>query len=165
MGYNIRLLLIAFSIVMLQACGYYSFKGSLPSHYKAIAIPLFDDRSAYPEVREELTNGLIDAFIEDNTLQVLDESNSDIILIGTIVSIKQQEANVSTNEVTKSYKLVLNVKVRCEDLKTDKILLDKSVSQYAYFEADGGQEEREEALATATELMIEDIISATLGMW
>ena len=41
--------------LLLVSCGYYSFKGSLPSNLKTVAIPLFSDRTAYPDIREKLT--------------------------------------------------------------------------------------------------------------
>lgn len=153
------------TLILFNACGYYSFKGSLPSHYKAIAVPLFDDRTDYPGIREDLTYGVSDAFMEDNTLKVLDETRADILLTGTINSITQQEANVESGELTSSYKLTVAVKVKCEDIKTDKVLYDKTLRQYAFLDAQAGLEERDQAMEEIIALLIDDIVNATLGMW
>ena len=50
------------------SCGYYSFKGALPSHIKTVAIPLFENNTAYPNVAEDITNMIVDEFISDNSL-------------------------------------------------------------------------------------------------
>lgn len=158
---------LVFTMIILTITGcYYSFKGSLPSHLKTIAIPLFDDRNAqFPGVRENLTNKVIDEFISDNTLKVVDESKADLLLTGFITSIVQQAANVAAGETVSSYKITVNVKVKCEDVKLSKVLYDKNIQRYGMMEsasdADGIENAIEEALVQITE----DILNDTLGAW
>ncbi len=149
----------------VQACGYYSFKGSLPSHIETVAIPLFEDRTAYPGVRESITNKVIDGFISDNTLQVVDESKADLMINGTITSISQREATVTSGEVVTNVKVIVSVKVKCEDVKTNKVLYDKNFQQFGLIDANAGLEERNAAIEEAVELITEDIINSTLGAW
>lgn len=157
------LLLLVFSL--LPGCGYYSFKGALPSHIQSIAIPLFDDRTAYPGVRENLTNSIIDGFISDNTLAVVDETKADVLLTGSITSINQSAATVSAGETVTEYKVTVTVKAKAEDLETSKMLFDRSFSQYGIMPSDGGQEDFDNAVAEAIELIREDILNATLAGW
>ena len=70
----------------------YSFTGSIPSHINTVAIPLFDDNTSFPGVREDLTNKVIDRFIAENVLQVVPESNADLLITGTILSIQERAA-------------------------------------------------------------------------
>ena len=151
-------------ILVLSGC-YYSFKGSLPSHLKTIAIPLFDDRNAqFPGVRENLTNKVIDEFISDNTLKVVDESKADLLLTGSITSIRQRAASVEAGEQVSSYKITVSVKVKCEDVKLSKVLYDKSIQQYGLMES-GSTEEIEMAIEEAIVQITEDILNDTLGAW
>jgi hypothetical protein len=149
---------------MVSGC-YYSFKGSLPSHLKTIAVPLFDDRNAqFPGVRENLTNKVIDEFISDNTLKVVDESQADLLLTGSITSISQRAESVSAGEQVSGYKIIVSVKVKCEDVKLSKVLYDKSIQHYGLMES-GSTEEIEAAIEEAVVQITEDILNDTLGAW
>jgi len=158
-------ILFFLSLAVFQSCGYYSFKGALPSHLKGIAIPLFENRSPYAQVEEKLTNQLIDEFISDNTLKIVDESEADLILSGRIESITDDFVSVTTGETVQEIKLVVKVKVKCEDIRQNKVLYDNSFVQYSLIEATAGADERETAIAAALELITEDILNATLGGW
>ncbi|MEE9117128.1 MAG: hypothetical protein V3U02_00860, partial [Calditrichia bacterium] len=67
MVYNKLVLFYSLLVGLSISCGYYSFTGSIPSDIKTVAVPLFDDNTSFPGVREDLTNNVIDAFINDNT--------------------------------------------------------------------------------------------------
>ncbi len=159
----ILLLLIIFNFSV--GCGYYSFKGLLPSSIKNVAIPLFDDRTAYPGVREDLTNKVIDEFISDNTLRVTDESDADIIISGSINSITQRAAVLTKGETVEKYQIFVNVKAKCEDIKNNKILWEKSFNEFGDMEGAGSQDERDQAIADAIEKITENIINNTLAYW
>lgn len=150
--------------LLLQNC-MYSFKGSLPSYVESIAIPLFNDQTSYPNVRETLTNRVIDQFISDNTLKVTDEDKAELLLTGTINSISQQASAVTAGEAVSEYKIVVSVKVKCEDIKFSKVLFDKNIQQYGLMPADGGLDDREKAIKDAIELITEEILNSTLAAW
>ncbi len=155
--------LLAF--LLLSACGYYSFKGALPSHVQSVAVPLFEDRSTYPGLRERLTEVVINGFVEDNTLKVVDESKADLVITGTIQQPRQQAATVSQNELVSEVKLTVNVQVKCVDVKTQKALFKRTVSEFSLIEANAGLDEREAAINEALDLIGEQIIDLTLGAW
>ena len=158
-------LLIILSLLSINGC-YYSFKGSLPSHLKTIAIPLFDDRNAqFPGVRENLTNKVIDEFISDNSLKVVDESKADLLLTGSITSIAQQAASVTAGEAVNEYKITVSVKVKCEDVKLSKVLYDKNIQRYGMMDAQADTQGIEDAIEEALVQITEDILNDTLGAW
>ena len=150
---------------LLLSCGYYSFKGSLPSHLKTIAIPIFIDRSAYPGVQEKVTDSITNAFITDNTLKLVDESKADVILNGTIQSVTQRVAAVKTGETVSEYQMYVSLKVVCEDVKQSKKMFEKVFNQYGVMSSDAGQEEKDRAIDDAIELITEDVLNTTLGGW
>ena len=156
---------VLFVVLYTTGC-YYSFKGSLPSHLKTIAIPLFDDRNAqFPGVRENLTNKVINEFISDNTLKLVDESKADLLLTGSITSIVQQAASVAAGESVSAYKITVNVKVKCEDIKLSKVLYDKNIQRYGMMESEADTEGIEDAIEEALVQITEDILNDTLGAW
>lgn len=167
--YRFKLLHPAFWLVsltvLISACGYYSFKGALPSHLKTIAIPLFDDRTPNAGVRENLTDMLTDAFIEDNSLLIVDESKADLILNGSINAITVSPAIVKAGEQVSESKLVVRVKVKCDDVKMNKVLFERNFDDYGLMDENAGLDEREAAINTALEQIVDKILNATLGGW
>ena len=165
MDKKIQIIPLITLVLIVTGC-YYSFKGSLPSHLKTIAIPLFDDRNAqFPGVRENLTNKVVNEFISDNTLKVVDESKADLLLMGSITSINQRAESVSTGEQVSAYKITVSVKVKCEDVKLSKVLYDKSIQHYGLMESGGSTDEIEAAIEEAIVQITEDILNDTLGAW
>jgi polyribonucleotide nucleotidyltransferase len=166
MAYKFRKILYSFLCSgLFISCGYYSFKGSLPSYLRTIAIPVFVDRSAYPGVLEKVTDSITNAFINDNTLKLVDESKADVILNGTIQSVTQKVAAVKAGETVSEYQMYVSVKVVCEDIKQSKKMYEKVFSQYGIMSSDAGQDEKDKAIDDAIELITEDVLNTTLGGW
>ncbi|RMH64716.1 MAG: hypothetical protein D6677_04120 [Calditrichaeota bacterium] len=151
--------------VLWQACGFYSFKGALPSHLKTVAVPLFDDRSAWPGIREKVTDSILNGFVEDNTLAVTDAGRADIILKGSVQSVQRTEQAIEPGETVAEYRLTVNIKVRADDVRMSKKLYDKTFSAYALLSADAGQDEIDAAVDEALEIIVEDIVNTTLSGW
>jgi outer membrane lipopolysaccharide assembly protein LptE/RlpB len=164
MVYKIYTLFLSLIILMLLGCSY-SFKGSLPSHIQKVAVPLFDDNTAYPGIREDLTNGVIDEFIADNTLKVASESEADIIISGVVSSIRQRASMLTGGETVQEYQVYVTVRVKCEDVKNNKLLWEKTISQYGIMSAAATQDERDQAIGVAIEKITNDILNNTLGFW
>jgi len=150
---------------LFSSCGYYSFKGALPSHLKTIAIPLFNNATANAGVQENLTNMLTDAFIEDNTLSLVDETKADIILSGSVNSISVKAAIVEAGESVTESKVMVRVKVKCEDVLKNKVLFDQNFEDYGMKDENAGLDEREAAIASALEQITDKIVNATIGGW
>jgi len=166
MVYRFRILAISVLLSgLLLSCGYYSFKGALPSHLKTIAIPIFIDRSAYPGVQEKITDSITNAFITDNTLKLVDESKADVILNGTIQSVTQRVAAVKSGETVSEYQMYVSLKVVCEDVKQSKKMFEKVFNQYGVMSNTAGADEKDRAIDDAIELITEDVVNTTLGGW
>jgi hypothetical protein len=157
-------IIVATLILFYTGC-FYSFKGSLPGHLQHIAIPLFDDRTAYPNIREDLTNLVVDKFIADNRLKVTDLKDADLVITGAVISITQRAAVLKPGETVEDYNIYVNVKVTCEDVASSKKLWEKTIQQYGTMSAAGQQEEREQAVRDALEAIAEDIVNNTIGYW
>lgn len=157
--------LACLSLLLYMGCLSYSFTGSLPSHIRSVAVPLFEDNTAYPGVREDLTNRVIEQFISDNTLQVTSESQADLIISGVITSITQRAAILSAGETVDEYQVFVNVKVKCEDIKSNKTLWEKNLSEFGVMTGSGSQDEHDQAIQIAIEKLTNDIFNNTLGYW
>ena len=162
--YTFLIVIISF-VIFINSCGYYSFKGALPSHLKTIAIPLFNNRTPEATVHENLTNMLVDAFIEDNTLGVADETKANLILTGTVNAVRVQASIVKAGETVSETKLTVQVKIKVEDVVANKVLIDKNFEDFGLMDADAGIEERNVAIEEALVQLTDKILNATLGGW
>lgn len=165
MKYCKTYVVILASLIMLSGCGYYSFKGALPSHIQSVAIPIFIDKSSYPGMQEKVTDTVTEAFVSDNSLKVVDESKADIILNGTIQSVTQKAAAIKAGETVSEYQMHVSVKIVSEDIKKSKKLYEKVFRQYGIMSSSAGQDEKDKAIDDAIQLITEDIINTTLGGW
>ena len=147
------------------SCWYYSFGGSIPSDIKKIAIPLFDDNTSYPGVREDLTNMVIDAFIANNTLQIANESDTDLLLTGTILSIREQAGIVTEGEDVEQFDVYVTVKAKCENVKTGKVWWEKTLRRFGTMSGTGSQEDQQAAIAVAIEQITDDMLNSTIANW
>ena len=130
-----------------------------------MAVPLFDNNTAYPGIQEDLTNQVIDKFISDNTLEVTNEPQADIIIRGTILSVTQKAATITSGETVTGFNLYVNVKVKCEDIRNGKDLWEKVINQYGTMSGIASQEERDNAINDAIEKIADDIKNNTLAYW
>lgn len=153
--------------LFLIGCSY-SFTGSsIPADMKTIAIPVFDDISGYTEagLKENLTNNLIQKFIQDNSLQVVDRKFSDTILEGIIIGIRDEPFVISGNEQVNSRRISVQVKVRFIDQRSKKQYWERNFSQYADYSAEGGVFAKQQAVQKAIENLTEDILLSTVSDW
>ncbi len=161
-----RLVLLTLLSGLVASCGYYSFKGSLPSHLKTVAVPLFYSQSQEPGIAEEITNEVINQFISDNTLKIADESEADLVLNGTVLPIPvPRPAIVKEGESVAEMRLSVSVKVKCEDVRMSKVLFNKTFRNEISLNSDSGLEERQQAIKEALVIIAEDIVNATISGW
>jgi len=165
MDYSKRVLLFFVLIGLSLSCGYYSFTGSIPSDIKTVAIPLFDDNTSFPGVREDLTNQVIDAFISENVLQVVPESNADLLITGTILSIREKAAIITSDEDVEQYEVYVNVKIKCTEIKSGKVWWEKTLRRFGIMEGLGNIDARDEAIASALTEITQDVMDNTLANW
>ncbi|MCK5074906.1 MAG: LptE family protein [Calditrichia bacterium] len=139
MNKNILFILLLSLTLLFINCFKYSFKGALPSYLKTIYIPLFDEKSAFtlPEDTELLTQEVIDKFIEDNTLKIVDkEKDADLILTGAISSINKGFERVGEDETVTQAKITVKVSIECMNTHTNKPLWKQTISQDGFYDLD-----------------------------
>lgn len=162
----LSLLFPALILTIVSGCVKYSFRGALPSSIKTIAIPLFEDRSNWIGLQDKMTNDVINAFIDDNSLQVIEnEDDSDLVLRATINSVSQQLSSVAGDETVLEEKYVVSVKVECYNRQTDKLLWNGTISDFGIVPGTGGQAEQDEAVNEATERIVAEILNRTVAAW
>jgi hypothetical protein len=161
-------ILLTFVIAGCAGCPY-SFTGaSLPADMKTIAIPILEDLSGFGEagLREKITDELIRKFTDDNTLKISDRKNSDTILEGTILSVRDEPSVITGTEIVTTRRITLTAKATFTDLRSRKKIWEKNFSQWGDYDAtDGGIISRQNGFKYAIEKLTEDILIATVRDW
>jgi hypothetical protein len=165
------ILTILFATLMIfkfESCCFYSFTGaSVPPHLKSIAIPIADDRSGAAEsgLREMLTQKLIQKFIDDNSLQIVDRVNANSILETTIVSFNDAPAIVTAGENITSRRITIGIKASYRDLVKKILVFDKVYTNYANYPSSGSLSDKNKAIEEIIDKTTEDILLETVSGW
>lgn len=153
-------------LTLLLSCVKYSFRGALPSYLKSIYIAEFDNQTQYDNVREEFMQQTTKAFIDDNSLQVIDnEKSADLILEGSITSITRKPVSITAAEQVQEFHMVVTVRAECMNTHTQKPLWSGNLSRYGIISGTALTEEIDAAIADAVTQIVDDVITKTIAAW
>lgn len=145
------------AIVFWLGCTY-NFKGFTVRDIYSIAIPVFENKTIKYGLEETFTKYVIDAFIKDNRLKVVDRDKAESILIGEIVSYNRVPFSYDGQANVKDYKIELSLKLTYKD-KEGKVILEKQITDwYAY----SSQETEESGIEKLCEKLASDILRGIL---
>jgi hypothetical protein len=145
------------------SCGPYSFTGAGLPGIKTVAIPLFDNQTEEYGIREDLTNKLVLAFVQDNTLKVVNERVADAVLRGTILKYQKEAYTFDENENVKEYITRIYVKITVEDKKHNKNIWEEDNLQgWATFPSDSSETYGK---SQAIDKLTADIVNRTVKGW
>ena len=152
--------------MLLPACAHYSTSATGGSGFRTVAVPLFENESLEPEIHQALTDSLIEAFVSDGALRVVDEDRADAVLRGTIVDVKEEPFTYQAQ--AEQYQIVVLIDVTCQALETKTTLWEeKRLRGYGiYSAAERREEARAAGLAAALRMLTKDVVDRTqVGGW
>ena len=166
----VRVALVAWLLVSLAGCGYYSFTGaSIPAHHNTIAIPLAQDNAASPinTLDEDLTELLNDRFVGQTRLVLeTNETVADAILESTIERYTNTPAAVGGADRAALSRITITVSVRYFDQAQNEEILRRSFSNsQEYDPRTEGLDGEIAAAVTALENIADDIFTAATSSW
>ncbi|MFC1569674.1 LPS assembly lipoprotein LptE [bacterium] len=155
---------VLIAIFFCVQCGVYTFSGStLPAHIKTVGIPLFEDRTAEFGIDQQITDLIIDAIRDDNTLKIADPGNADALLHGVITSIREPVGQYDANETASDFRVSLSIKASFEDMHQREVRWEGNFSDFGTY--DNIETTREDAIKEAVDKIAEDIINKTVSDW
>ncbi len=161
----------ALAVLFLAAgCSYYSFSGSLPAHIKTVAVPLFGNEEQQVliyGVEESLTDAVIEAFVKDGNLKVVDRTRADSMVSGRIVEIREEPFTYTAEEQAKQWKVRIFVGVAYEDVKKKETRWEEKLLEGwgVYEVVSGDPDERREGVDAAIGMLVEEIMDRTVAGW
>jgi hypothetical protein len=155
-------------LISLESCSY-SFTGaSVASHLKTISIPIVKDKSGSgePNLENNLTNELIQKFIDDNTFSIAEKAKADAVLECVVVSIPDSpEAVTGVNEKATLRRITMSIKVVYKDLVKKKTIFERTISEYSTYDTQNFIESRNAAILSVVDKITEDILLAVVSNW
>jgi len=121
---SIHHLIFSLTLLLLTGCTY-GFSGTLPSHLKSIAIPVFENGTIKYGLESDLTQKVVEEFIQDNHLKVVPEGESDSILWGKIMSYSRIPFAYEETGVVNQDRITIGVEVTFKDLKEGVVFIEK----------------------------------------
>jgi len=115
---------VAVLLTLLSSCGYHltGRGGVIPEGATNIAVPVFFNATNEPYVDVDVTQAVVEEFLTDGRLQVVDLEHADLVLRGRIA--KYEAIPVSYNQAlyVQQYQVRMVVDASLQDLRTKKIL-------------------------------------------
>lgn len=108
-------------IFALTSCGHIPIR-TLPEHIKSIYIPIFTNQTFQYGLEEIVTNRVIEEFIKDGRLDVVDKKLADTELKGTILSYQRLPFSYDKKGNINKYQVSIKVSFELRDLTTNKLL-------------------------------------------
>jgi hypothetical protein len=158
---SISAIIILFS---LMSCAVYTFSPSALGGLKSLAIPLFENQTPESGLREDLTDRLAQAFVDDNTLKVVPEGRADAIIRGSVVSYIREAYTYSEAEVVSEYIVRIGINVEFVEKKSGEIIWEeKNMSNWGTY--DSATQSEDDGKEMAIGKLVEDILNKTVKGW
>jgi hypothetical protein len=155
---------------LVDSCGYTTSPALLPSHLKTIAIPTFENGTTEVTIEQDITNAVIQKFVQDNHLRVVDERSADCVVKGRVVEYRNSIFGISDASLAQEYRVSVGVSVTFKDVvknrevwhednlvKTSNYYVQSVPGQTARTELDGRKE--------AIQKIADEILSRSIESW
>jgi outer membrane lipopolysaccharide assembly protein LptE/RlpB len=116
------LLLLA---ALLAGCGY-TVNGTLPSHIKTVAVPIFQNRTSEPAIEGLITRAVVEAFSTNGRLTVVSREQADAVLDGEITSYAVSSIAFNRDANVVQYRLLVTINLRMRDLRRNTVLFQEN---------------------------------------
>ena len=126
-----------FILPLLMACGFYSMKGTIPTHIQSISISPIKNESTEFAVADLLGEFINAQMIAENILKLTgqDEAHSQLdIIIKSVTDMPYTYSlNAEEGEHVDEWKITIKAQVKWSDLKNDELLVDRQLSSFGIY--------------------------------
>jgi len=160
-------LLLLLMAILFQGC--YSFSGgSVPSHLKTMAVPVFQDRSraGVAQFRAELTRRLTEKIESQSPLRMTpSRATADCLLEGTIVSFSDEPSQLSsTTERALTNRITISVAALMQDRVKKIVVFERTFTGFADYPV-GSFTAQQDAISRSLEMIATDMLDGIVSDW
>jgi len=153
------------------ACAYSTSTGFFPAHLKTLAVPLFENATTEYTLEQEVTDAVIQRFVQDNHLRIVDARSADAVIQGKITLYRNSVFGISTNQsLAQEYRVTVGVSVVFKDqVKNREIWSEPEIVKSAnyYVQSVPGDSARTEldGRKQAIAKIADEILSRSVETW
>jgi len=145
------------------SCAPYSFSGGRTALVESVNVAVFENDTAEFGLAEKLTAGIIDGFVADNQVQVLDAAAAQALLSGRITDYQRKAYTFDETDQVSEY--IVEIYVAAELTRRDgsgAVWSQTGIRGFGVYPAAADETEGQEL---AIEKITEDIINLTIRSW
>ena len=153
-------------ILGASGCAHYGTSASGEGAYRSVAIPLLDNESLEAGLQQAMTDTLIQTFVTNGAIRVLDEDQAQLVLRGTVTRVLDQPFTLEGG--SEQFRIIVRLDVSCYDTsEKTSIWEERGLRGFGIYDAGADRREaREAALGEAMAMLAGDIVDRTqVGGW
>jgi len=156
--------------VIAASCTYYGTTSRTAGDIARISVPYFSNRTSEPDVEIEITDQIILGIAKDNTLKVVDETESDATLEGAVTKFRNTPFTFEEGESqiqAQQYRLMIEIKVSLFSPSGNAYIYeDKIIRAHGDYYLETAQDQNyENAVQEVYRDLVEGILAATVQDW
>ena len=128
---NKWLFVLAIYCLFFSGCGYHlvGTGNALPPHIKTIHIPVFENTSSQPEIHRQLTSFVLQSFISDGRLKIVNKDEADLIVDATLSYYNLRNVAFSSQDLVSDIIIELEIDLKVTDQVKSEIFIKKKLKQ------------------------------------
>lgn len=170
---NNRILAMAITLtgaLIISSCSYYGTTSRTAGDIARISVPYFSNKTSEPDVEIEITDQIILGIAKDNTLKVVDESEADATLEGTVTKFRNTPFTFEHSETqiqAEQYRLLIEIQVSLFSPSQNAYIYEKKVirAHGDYYLETTADQNYENAINEVYQDLVEGILAATVQDW
>jgi len=165
---KVAVLVLTFTLFILQSCGVYSFTGGSTGDAETIQIDYFPNNAPLvePIVSQKFTTDLQDLFLRQTNLE-LTRAGGDLHFEGEITDYRIIPISATAEQTAAQNRLNMSIRVRFFNRLVPEDDFDRTFSFFADFDANAqlAGSVLEDALNVIFERITQDIFNASVAKW
>ena len=154
----------------VSSCAYTTSSALLPPHLKTIAIPVFENATSEYSIQQDITQAVIDRFVQDNHLKIVDERSANAVLRGKVVLYRNTVFGFSATTQASEYRVTISVSVTIKDVvKNREMWKDENLTKttnYYVVDVPGQKAQTElDGRKDAISKIADEIVARTVEGW
>src|SRR5690348_2907867 len=113
---RVALLALGTALGLVAAgCSYSPNPSAFPTHLSTIAVPVFQNKTTQPTLEQQMTQAVVDKFIKNSKLKVVDEDHADLVVTGAVSVYKNAVFGFNAREQAQEYQVQITAVVTVKD--------------------------------------------------